>query len=194
VRYCIKDKREEWRRKVSPEASLLTAPITWEVFLSSTIQDFSEYRRAVQDALLKEAETTCFLSEDWVAGFSSTVQQCCDRVKKSSAFLLLLGYWYESTPPGEQKSITHMEFDWAREKWTSRQDPPVAVFRPDPFKGTAAKELQEAAAALLPKTKSGKKKHAARLSSFHDEVVNTWHLVRTFENQQNLLHRIYIIF
>lgn len=178
--------------EVNSEGSLSAVPVSWEVFLSSTIQDFSEYRRAIQDALLKEAETTCFLSEDWVTGFSSTVQQCCDRVQRSSAFLLLLGYWYGSIPTKAQKSITHMEFDWAREKWATQQEPPVAVFSPHPHKGTAAKELQEAADALLPKTKIGKKRHFARLSSFHDEVLNTWHLVRTFENQQNLLHHILV--
>ena len=57
------------------------------IFLSSTIGDYEDLRRQVQDVLLKKAECACFLSEDWVGGYDATVTKCQQRVKDSGGFI-----------------------------------------------------------------------------------------------------------
>jgi hypothetical protein len=156
----------------------------FEVFLSSTIQDFAPYRRAVKEAL-DRTEVACFLSEDWCDGYDDTLHKCCDKIRQASGFFLLLGYWYGSIPPGSGKSITHREFDWAMEKWGQQPYPPLAVMTPEPL-SEADKDLQSRAASLLPKKLRASKKHSSRLQAFHATVKNTWRTVRFFRNQQDL--------
>jgi hypothetical protein len=107
-------------------ANLIKPPQgVFNIFLSSTIGDYEDFRRQVQDVLLKKAECACFLSEDWVGGYDATVTKCQQRVKDSGGFILMLGHWYGSIPPGKEKSITHLEFEWAFEKWASEPFPKI---------------------------------------------------------------------
>ena len=106
------------------------APSPLAIFLSSTIGDYETFRREVQEVLLRKAECACFLSEDWTGGYDATVQKCQDRVHQSGGFILLLGYWYGSIPPGKEKSITHLEFEWALERWKTDPFPKMAVLKP----------------------------------------------------------------
>jgi Domain of unknown function (DUF4062) len=115
------------------------------IFLSSTIGDYESFRREVQDVLLKRAECACFLSEDWIGGYDATVQKCRDRVRQSGGFILLLGYWYGSIPPGKDKSITHLEFEWALERWKGELYPKMAVLKPKPGKKADAQSFGRAA-------------------------------------------------
>jgi hypothetical protein len=133
------------------------------IFLSSTISDYESFRREVQDVLLKKAECVCFLSEDWIGGYDKTVQKCRDRVQQSGGFILLLGYWYGSIPPGKDKSITHLEFEWALERWRGEPFPNMAVLKPKPGK-KAERKLKALADLLLLKMQDERDLHAARLN------------------------------
>ena len=99
------------------------------IFVSSTCKDMELYRRAIEDAVRNKAQLACLLSEDWMGGFDDTVQKCKDRVLAAQGFFLLLGYYYGWVPKGE-KSITHLEFDCAFDRWKSLPYPPMAVFAP----------------------------------------------------------------
>lgn len=156
----------------------------FEVFLSSTIEDFGPYRRAVQQAISK-AQVACFLSEDWGGGYDDTICKCRDKIRQANGFLLLLGYWYGSIPPHSDRSITHMEFDWAKERWGEQSYPPLAVMEPEPL-SEAAKDLQARAQPLRPKKLRDCNKHDSRLKDFHATVKNTWRTVRFFRDQQDL--------
>ena len=121
----------------------------WNLFLSSTVRDLGEYRRAVRDACRSKAETACFLSEDdWSGGYDDTVAKCLSRVREADAFLLLVGHWYGSVPPGYDRSITHIEFDNALAKWRASQNPPLAVMMP--AHGSLADKKLRAAASKIP--------------------------------------------
>ncbi len=157
----------------------------FEVFLSSTIEDFRPYRQAVHDVLDRRAQIFCPLSEDWGGGYDDTIRKCCDKIRQANGFLLLLGYWYGSIPPNSDRSITHMEFDWAKERWGEQPYPPLAVMEPEPL-SEAAKDLQDRAQSLLPKKPQACKKHGSRLQAFHATVKNTWRTVRFFSTQQDL--------
>lgn len=158
------------------------------VFLSSTIGDYEAYRREVQDVLLKKAECACFLSEDWIGGYDATVQKCRDRVCQCGGFILLLGYWYGSIPPGKDKSITHLEFEWALDRWKGDPFPKMAVLKP--LRGKKADdELKALADPLLPKTQEDLDLHATRLARFHaqvDDKHTEWRTIRTFETVEDL--------
>jgi len=159
------------------------------IFLSSTIGDYEDYRREVQDILLRKAECACFLSEDWIGGYDATVDKCRQRVCQSAGFILLLGHWYGSVPPGKEQSITHLEFDWARERWQGDPFPKMAVLKPKP--GTPADDRlkKEALRILATREREEHDLHAARLAKFHAEVDDRqteWRTIRTFEDIHDL--------
>jgi hypothetical protein len=165
-----------------------SAADTLAIFLSSTIGDYESFRCEVQDVLLKKAECACFLSEDWIGGYDATVQKCRDRVQQSGGFLLLLGYWYGSIPPGKDKSITHLEFEWALEKWKGDPYPKMAVLKPKPGK-KADRKLRELAGRLLPTTQDERDLHAARLAKFHaqvDDKRTEWRTIQYYEDIHDL--------
>jgi hypothetical protein len=44
-------------------------------------------------------------SEDWAGGWDDTVDKCRARVSRANGFILVLGFRYESVPPGENKAL-----------------------------------------------------------------------------------------
>lgn len=160
-------------------------PTAWQVFLSSTIKDLESYRQAVQEVLLKKAEVAVFLSEDWPGGYDETVAKCRARVEGSHGFFLIMGYWYGSIPAGFQKSITHLELEWALGKWGRQTFPPLAVFSPAP-QSPADKELRDAAALLLPAGEAERKRHDGLLEAFRTQVTGSWRTVHSFKDRQDL--------
>ncbi len=159
-----------------------------EIFLSSTIGDYENFRREVQEVLLKKAECACFLSEDWIGGYDATVQKCRERVLQSGGFILMLGYWYGSIPPGKDKSITHLEFEWAMDRWNGDPFPKMAVLKPKPGK-KADDVLKALADPLLPKVQDERELHTVRLAKFHaqvDDKHTEWRTIRTFEDVHEL--------
>ncbi|MBS0150205.1 MAG: DUF4062 domain-containing protein [Nitrospira sp.] len=167
------------------------------IFLSSTIGDYGfddlkeerpNFRREVQDVLFKKAECWCSLSEDWMGGYDATVQKCRERVHQSGGFILLMGYWYGSIPPGNDKSITHLEFEWALEKWKGDPYPKLAVLKPKPGK-KADDVLKALADPLLPKVQEELELHALRLAKFHaqvDDKHTEWRTIMMFEDVHDL--------
>lgn len=174
-----------------------SATVELTIFLSSTIGDYGyddpdverpNFRREVQDGLSKKANCACFLSEDWIGGYDATVQKCRERVHQSGGFILLLGYWYGSIPPGKDKSITHLEFEWALERWKGDPFPKMAVLKPKPGK-RADDELKARAVPLLPVMEEERELHAVRLAKFYaqvDDKHTEWRTIQTFEDVHEL--------
>jgi Domain of unknown function (DUF4062) len=157
------------------------------------VKDFEEFRCEVQTALLKKAETACFLSEDWLGGYDDTVEKCKQRVLKANGFFLLLGYWYGSIPPGRKRSITHLEFEWANKRWKHLKFPPVAVMVPkEPSE--AEKKLKHAAKTIL-KDKVEKKEideHVTLLDGFRATVMGSWRTCIPFEDKHDLRENVIV--
>ena len=173
-----------------PPAAALT------IFLSSTIGDYEDYRRAVQDVLLRKAECACFLSEDWIGGYDATLEKCRQRVCQSAGFILLLGHWYGSIPPGREQSITHLEFEWARERWQGDPFPKMAVLRPKPGTQVDDRLKEEALRILATREREERDRHAARLLKFHAEVDDRqteWRTIRTFADIHDLREHTLVI-
>lgn len=169
--------------------------MAWSVFLSSTIHDFGQLRYEVQEALLKKAEAACFLSEDWGGGYDDTVEKCKQGVLGANGFFLLLGYYYGSIPPGQRRSITHLEFEWANEKWRGIKFPPIAVMLPkEPSE--AERKLKAAAQGILsvPGTQgyADAAEHEQLLSGFHQAAKSSWRTVIPFEDEGDLRENVIV--
>jgi inactive STAND/Domain of unknown function (DUF4062) len=143
------------------------------------------YRRAVEDALKNKAQVACFLSEEWTGGYDDVVQKCHDRVLASFGFLLLLGYNYGWVPGNRDKSITHLEFEWALGRWGRSPYPPMAVFAPE-NNSEAEKELRAEAAKYIPTDAPNRKLHDDRLQAFRSEVLNAGRTAQFYVNRQEL--------
>lgn len=63
--------------------------------------------------------------ESWVSDFEKAEKVCRQFLKKSSHYLGVFAYWRGSCPPGQARSYTEAEFDWACERTM-----PMAVFVP----------------------------------------------------------------
>ena len=161
------------------------AASSWQIFLSSTIRDLEDYRLSVQEVLLRKAEVAVFLSEDWPGGYDDTVRKCKARVEAAHGFFLMMGHWYGSIPPGHDKSITHLEFEWAFGKWGQTPFPPIAVFRPKP-QSEADQELRTAAEPLIVNGYSQRPRHDELLQAFQGQVLGSWRTVREFTTLQDL--------
>lgn len=157
----------------------------WEIFLSSTVKDLSGYRRQVQDALIKRAQVACFLSEDWSGGYDDTLQKCHDRLRNANGYMGIFGFWYGSIPPNSEKSITHLEFEWAMDHWASHPYPPVAIFMPRPH-SQAALELKALAQECIPADLEQQVKHKQQIQKFHQTIHNQWRTVKFFSDQREL--------
>lgn len=173
----------------NPEAAPLRPPGGLNIFLSSTIKDYETLRDKVRDVLLRKAECACFPSEEWVGGYAGTLATCRQRVLEAGGFILMLGYWYGSVPPQEEKSITHFEFEWALDKWNREQFPKMAVLRPKPD-SPAARQLKALAEPLLPKSPLDLLQHEERLRRFHEQVDDRrgeWRTIKSFKDDEELL-------
>jgi hypothetical protein len=160
------------------------------LFLSSTVRDLADYRRAVRDACLHKAQTACLLSEeDWSGGYDDTVAKCVSRVKDSDAFVLIIGHWYGSVPPGHDRSITHIEFDSALAKWNGNQYPPLAVMRPA-NRSRADAKLRKAADQIIKHEKVATAKHKKSLNSFVAAVTGSWRTVTRFKDSADLREHV----
>jgi hypothetical protein len=170
---------------LTPVASEGSLPAAWQVFLSSTIGDFAEYRREVQEVLLQKAETAVYLSEEWPGGWDDILDKCQGRVEGSNGFLLMLGHWYGSVPPGAAKSITHLEFEWAAAKWGKIKYPPMAVFVPRE-RSLADRELRRRARKLVARKNLDPLAQAALREAFWQQATGDWRAVQHFTDRQDL--------
>jgi hypothetical protein len=164
----------------------------WIVFLSSTIGDLENYRQEVQDALLKQAQVACFLSEDWINTYGPTIKKCREELEKAQGFIGIFAYWYGSIPPGEKRSITHLEFTWALEKWQHEKSKPIAILMPKSA-SKAERKLKKIGAALVTGSKAKKKRHADLLKAFHKEVADAWELITPFKDEHDLREKVIVI-
>ncbi|NJD06936.1 MAG: DUF4062 domain-containing protein [Methylococcaceae bacterium] len=163
----------------------------WNLFLSSTVRDLEAYRRAVQEACRRKADTACQLSEDgWTGGYADTVSKCRQRVAEADGFILLAGYWYGSVPPGCDRSVTHLEFDSALGKWGQQKFPPMAVMMPEEG-SRAQRALQLTATRVMKREQQGNpqfdpQEHDGRLAQFHGILTGTWRTVTRFKDGPDL--------
>jgi tetratricopeptide (TPR) repeat protein len=89
-----------------------------KVFLSSTAQDLTAFRKAVHARLVANPLFDCIRQEDFGAHPHPAPAVCKAEVEKADLFVGLIGMrrgWEPSDDNPERRSITEMEYDWAKE-------------------------------------------------------------------------------
>ncbi len=85
------------------------------VFISSTSKDLPEYRRAVEDAILRLGMYPDGM-EHWSAEDKTAVDQCRQKVDGADIFVGFYAYRYGWQPEPDSPAITEMEYNWASGK------------------------------------------------------------------------------
>jgi hypothetical protein len=160
------------------------------VFLSSTFEDLKDYLERVQ-ATIGEADLTCS-NKSWITAYVSTVGECRARLENSHSYIGIFAYWYGSIPPNCQQSITHLEFNWAKMKWTDGH-PPIAILMPEEL--SEAGQILRAKAAKLITGRYTEAEHNNYLKTFHGEVDdrNRWRMIVRFKDVTELCVRVALI-
>jgi hypothetical protein len=86
------------------------------VFVSSTYQDLVEYRRAVTSALKGMENVEAIYMEGFDASPVSPEVRYLHELDSCNVLVLIVGWRYGWVPPGEERSITELEFRHARER------------------------------------------------------------------------------
>src|SRR5215208_950952 len=79
------------------------------VYLSSTLSDLELERSAVKEVLTGEA----VVKESYKAHEGDLRESCIQDVADCQLYIAILGLRYGFIPPGETRSITHLEYDAA---------------------------------------------------------------------------------
>ena len=83
------------------------------VFLSSTYRDNQRRRERLIDAMNRVGFEAVRM-ENWTAHDRPTIEGCLRRVLECDVFIGVLAYRYGWIPPGEDASITELEYEMAR--------------------------------------------------------------------------------
>ncbi|MGA2716429.1 MAG: DUF4062 domain-containing protein [Bryobacteraceae bacterium] len=83
------------------------------IFVGSTFSDMQVYRRAVRDALA-QLETMVRGMEQFGSKPGSPVDECLQVVRSCQVYVGLFGMRYGSVPDGNEKSMTHLEYEQAQ--------------------------------------------------------------------------------
>ena len=91
-------------------------PENSKVFLSSTAQDLTGFRKAVHARLAASPLFEAVRQEDFDLQSNAAVDLCHQQVQKADLFIGLVGMRRGWEPPGDpdRRSITEMEYDWAK--------------------------------------------------------------------------------
>ena len=161
------------------------------IFLSSTAKDCVDYRLEMQDALEKNVPVTVHLQEDWASAATLVMTVCQQKLKDQDGYMGLFGHRYGWIPPDQPlsaKSITQLEWEWAKQHWSSRQ-PPIFIFLPEPG-SEAYQDLKRRADEVLlqeyPNSPSERQTSLERQKSFIQEVCE-WANNRFINNFKTVL-------
>ena len=166
-----------------------------QIFVSSTNKDLSAYRSAIKEALDPTGRIQALLNEDWDNEHAWSKLECRRRIEAAQGYFGIFAYYYGWIPNGEEKSITHLEYDWALKQFGGARRPRIAIFMPgwrheqDRQDGPcpAQKELKKAAELLVDAYNLGGPAHAEKLTAFHKVVENGGRGVNYFHALHELI-------
>jgi hypothetical protein len=164
------------------------------IFLSGTAKDCDVYRRELKDALQNGVPVIVHLQEDWAEAATLTVDVCKNKIVSQDGYIGLFGYRHGWQPwlPISEKSITHLEWEFALEHWSSSSPhPPIFIFLPSPGE-EAHRELKRWADEVLeqdyPHSEAERQASLKRQENFLNEVRN-WaknRLINYYKTAQEL--------
>ena len=84
------------------------------IYISSTYEDLKKEREAAAQAVRRLGHRTIAM-EDYVASDKRPLDKCLDDVRTSDAYVGIFAWRYGFIPDGFDKSITHLEYEAAKE-------------------------------------------------------------------------------
>jgi hypothetical protein len=88
---------------------------TARIFLSSTWEDLKEDCRPSALRGIEKAEAVAVAMESWLGEFTGCAELCRTKIERdSSHYLGIIAYRRGWVPEGSDRSVTEMEFEWAR--------------------------------------------------------------------------------
>ena len=128
-------------RGAMPPSQLDAPHANFQVFVSSVIDDYTEYREAAGEAIAQLGHMPIFMEEVTHSTSSPTQAECFAQIDASDVVVLLVGSRYGACQ-ASGKSATHEEWDHAR----SRNKPVLVFFEdvadPEPRQAAFRKELR----------------------------------------------------
>src|SRR4051812_41431520 len=83
------------------------------VFLSSTVKELSNQREAIARAIERLDEVRCIRMEDFGARNQDVESFCREKIAECDILVGLIGHLHGSSPPGDARSYTEIEYDTA---------------------------------------------------------------------------------
>jgi len=99
----------------------------FDVFVSSTSKDLYVYREQVRSVLVQR-QVQPIMMEDFPAVSRDATELCKQKVEESDLFIGIYAKRYGYCPKGNDKSITEMEFEWAKQ---AKLETLIFVLSPD---------------------------------------------------------------
>ena len=99
----------------------------YRVFISSTALDNAKRRKVVLEAIERAGRMTAVRMERFTAEDRPTVEACQSRAVDCEIFVGIVAHRYGWEPDGQEKSITWLEYEAAREAGR-----PCLMFEIDP--------------------------------------------------------------
>jgi hypothetical protein len=114
----------EYKMPAPKQPTLPDARHPYKVFISSTYIDNEDRRKIVQDAITM-AGMLWHGMEIFTASTRSTVQECLRYAKEADVLVGIIAWRYGWEPEGQDKSMTEMEYDAAKERLMFQLDQPM---------------------------------------------------------------------
>jgi len=89
-------------------------PFRAKIYISSTFEDLKDHREAVYKTLRQWGHDVIAMEDD-VASDARPLDQCLENVLRSDVYIGLFAWRYGYVPPGQEKSITQLEYECARQ-------------------------------------------------------------------------------
>jgi formylglycine-generating enzyme required for sulfatase activity len=85
-----------------------------KIYISSTYEDLKKEREAAAQAVRRLGHQSIAM-EDYVASDKRPVEKCLQDVRSCNVYVGIFAWRYGFIPPGYDKSITHLEYETAKE-------------------------------------------------------------------------------
>jgi hypothetical protein len=163
------------------------------LFLSATVRDMGDYRAKIPE-WTQHLNINVNPQKYWSGAAEPIEALCTRRISNCSGYLGLFGYRYGWQPPGQERSITHIEFDHAMSMWSKRSAfPPIFLFLPRAG-SVASRHLKKLADAVLAKEfgndRTKIKNSRAKQEKLHQTIAGLSRLVNVFSSIGELQERL----
>jgi len=89
-------------------------PFSAKIYISSTFEDLKDHREAVYKTLRQWGQDVISMEDD-VASDARPLDQCLENIFRCDVYIGLFAWRYGYVPPGQEKSITQLEYECARQ-------------------------------------------------------------------------------